>query len=108
LADLLPVDQSNKNKRKKWDDVEILDCSYLFSPITSVTEESVNLQSKIMEDFGLNEEQARAFRIVANHVEHPHLAPLRMYLVGMGGTGKSQVIHAIISFFEQRKKLIGF
>jgi len=29
---------------------------------------------------------------------------LKLYIGGMGGTGKSQVIKALISFFEQRKE----
>jgi hypothetical protein len=30
--------------------------------------------------------------------------PLRMYLGGMGGAGKLQVLHAIIGFFSRRKE----
>ena len=39
-----------------------------------------------------NEEQNRAFRIVANHVSSHTAEQLRMYIGGMGGTGESQVI----------------
>ena len=31
-------------------------------------------------------------------------SPLKMYLGGMGGTGKSQVITALIAFFEKRNE----
>jgi hypothetical protein len=107
LADLPPIKKQNTNKRTRWDEVEILDRSYFFPPAVQ-TSEAVNIRSKITTDFGLNEEQARAFSIVANHAERPHLIPLRMYLGGMGGTGKSRVLHAIIAFFEQRNEAYRF
>ncbi|KAJ6449211.1 hypothetical protein C8R45DRAFT_753592, partial [Mycena sanguinolenta] len=52
--------------------------------------------------FSLNEEQERAFRIIANHSLDSSSPVLRMYLGSVGGTGKSQVIKALISFFENR------
>ncbi|KAJ7155808.1 hypothetical protein C8R46DRAFT_1295852, partial [Mycena filopes] len=55
-------------------------------------------------DFKLNQEQTRAFRIVTDHASGPQTMPLRMYLGGMGGTGKSQVLKAIIAFFTRRKE----
>ncbi|KAF5366096.1 hypothetical protein D9757_012699 [Collybiopsis confluens] len=59
---------------------------------------------KLVEDvimhFSLNEEQERAFRIVAQHSAVLCLDPLRMYIGGMGGTGKSQVIKALLQMFE--------
>src|SRR5277367_1414171 len=45
-----------------------------------------------------------AFRIVANHATSRKFEQLKMYLGGMGGTGKSQVIKALINFFEKRKE----
>ncbi|KAJ7443998.1 hypothetical protein FB451DRAFT_946363, partial [Mycena latifolia] len=50
----------------------------------------------------LNLEQARAFRIVAEHSSGQANEPLQMYLGGQGGTGKSAVIHALEDFFIQR------
>ena len=55
-----------------------------------------------VEKFSLNSEQERAFRIIANHAISTNQEQLRMYLGGMGGTGKSQVIKALSSFFETR------
>ena len=52
----------------------------------------------------MNTEQERAFRIVANHATMSQPGQLKMYLGGMGGTGKSQVIKALISFFEKRNE----
>ena len=48
----------------------------------------------------LNSEQERAFRIVANHAVTPGTDQLMMYLSGMGGSGKSQVIKALMHFFK--------
>ncbi|KAJ7766141.1 hypothetical protein B0H16DRAFT_1238173, partial [Mycena metata] len=47
----------------------------------------------IIKTYGLNEEQARAFSIVAGHsLQDQPLKALRMHLGGPGGTGKSRVI----------------
>jgi hypothetical protein len=54
--------------------------------------------------YSLNEEQERAFRIIANHISSPETEQLKMYLGGMGGTGKSRVIKAIIHLLSQRKE----
>ena len=51
-----------------------------------------------------NAEQERAFRIIANHASTPQCEQLNMYLGGMGGTGKSQVIKALMSFFKHRNE----
>ena len=53
--------------------------------------------------FQLNCEQQRAFRIVANHSVMPS-EQLKMYLGGMGGTGKSQVIKALKHYFEKKNE----
>jgi hypothetical protein len=47
-----------------------------------------------------NEEQLRAFQIVARHVLYGG-SQLLMYIGGVGGTGKSHLIHAIIRLFDQ-------
>ena len=52
--------------------------------------------------FHLNKEQERAFRIVANHATQNTGEQLKMYLGGMAGTGKSQVIKALTHFFHER------
>ncbi|KAJ3927526.1 MAG: hypothetical protein NXY57DRAFT_879866, partial [Lentinula lateritia] len=50
----------------------------------------------------LNAEQRSAFRIIASHSQHKNEDPLRMYIAGQGGTGKSHVIHALKSFFDEQ------
>jgi len=54
----------------------------------------------------LNREQERSFRIIANHASghRSQQAQLKMYIAGMGGTGKSQVLKALSYFFELRKE----
>ncbi|KAH6888300.1 hypothetical protein BKA70DRAFT_1121558, partial [Coprinopsis sp. MPI-PUGE-AT-0042] len=56
----------------------------------------------------LNKEQERALRIVANHATGKDYKQLTMYLGGMGGTGKSQVIKSIIDMFGARKEMHRF
>ncbi|OJT09408.1 hypothetical protein TRAPUB_14111 [Trametes pubescens] len=46
-----------------------------------------------------NEEQERAFRIVAEHVKSGS-DQLLMYVAGVGGTGKTHVVKAILRLFE--------
>ena len=57
---------------------------------------------QIIQQFTLNREQARAFRIVAQHSLQNKPHPLRMFLGGAGGTGKSRVINALKEFFDRR------
>ncbi|KIM35721.1 hypothetical protein M413DRAFT_52319, partial [Hebeloma cylindrosporum] len=54
--------------------------------------------------YNLNEEQERAFRIVANHAVSPCSEQLKMYIGGVGGTGKSQVLKALSHFFAVRNE----
>ncbi|KAJ3911580.1 hypothetical protein F5877DRAFT_20612, partial [Lentinula edodes] len=56
----------------------------------------------------LNIEQERAFRLIASHTQENNPAPLRMFLGGPGGTGKSHVISALKVFFEQQGELRRF
>jgi hypothetical protein len=44
------------------------------------------------------------FKIITNHAISANPEQLCIYLGGMGGTGKSQVIKALSFFFEGRKK----
>lgn len=64
----------------------------------------------IVREWTFNEEQALAFRIVAEHASLPcdETQPLRMYMGGAGGTGKSRVINALREFFPRRGELRRF
>ncbi len=55
-----------------------------------------------IERYTLNDEQTRAFTLVARHLHHHEQRPLRMYLGGMAGTGKSRVLKALMGFLEDR------
>ncbi|KAJ3816482.1 hypothetical protein F5880DRAFT_1449753, partial [Lentinula raphanica] len=52
----------------------------------------------------LNELQERAFRLIAVHSVQQKAEPLRMYLGGPGGTGKSYVIGCLDRFFRERNQ----
>ncbi|KAJ7653445.1 hypothetical protein B0H17DRAFT_892768, partial [Mycena rosella] len=58
--------------------------------------------TSVATSFKLNKEQKRAFKLATNHAIAEDPEPLRMYLGGVGGTEKSQVIKALIIFFEER------
>ena len=56
----------------------------------------------------MNTEQERAFRIIANYTVSKNPEQLQMYLGGMGGTGKTQVISvaAALSWHFQKMALL--
>jgi hypothetical protein len=86
------------------DTVKIIDKNYLTESYPSVAAESEDLIKAVIEKFTLNEEQRRAFCIVAHHATQPKGEQLKMYLGGMAGTGKSQVIKALVHFFNERNE----
>ncbi|KAF9516213.1 hypothetical protein BS47DRAFT_1262559, partial [Hydnum rufescens UP504] len=63
---------------------------------------------QIIEQFTLNTEQAHAFRLVAEHSLNPTWEPLRMFLGGAGGTGKSWVIEAHTAWFNDQNQSCRF
>jgi hypothetical protein len=85
-------------------DVKVVDQSYLTKDFKAKEKSAQRLIDKIVKKYSLNREQERAFRIVANHAVQPQTEKLKMYLGGMGGTGKSQVFKALIYFFQQRNE----
>ena len=77
-----------------------------------LSENEVDLDT-IIKKYTLNTEQARAFKLVCHQSFNRQNEPLRMYLGGAGGTGKSRVIHALKHFFvcrghERRLRLTSF
>ena len=58
----------------------------------------------VSEQFQLNKEQDRAFRIVANHACSTDSDQLKMNIAGMAGTGKTQVLKALVQLFKLRKE----
>ena len=69
----------------------------------------VNSRADIIIDtaryFNLRPEQGRAFGIIAGHHSNRSPNQLKMYIGGMAGTGKSQVVKALKHFFSQKGEL---
>ena len=86
------------------DAVKIVDRSYLEKSFYADNAASAQLIDGTVKMFSLNTEQERAFRIIANHAVSKNPEQLRMHLGGMGGTGKTQVIKALSTFFEAKNE----
>lgn len=71
-------------------------------PATDADRE-VNIEA-IISEYTLSLEQERAFRIIAEHSMLLKPGPLRMFLNGPGGTGKSRVINALTDFLQRRNQ----
>ena len=78
--------------------VKIVDKPYLERRQHSVAHKVII--DSIVIKFQLNREQERAFRIVANHASNSYSEQLKMYIGGMGGTGKTQVLRSLTEFFK--------
>ncbi|KAI0069439.1 hypothetical protein K474DRAFT_1754661, partial [Panus rudis PR-1116 ss-1] len=96
------TDKSLVASNNSVDAVKIIDQSYLTKKFIANNIDDQKLIDITTKQFSLNEEQERAFRIIANHSVQPSGEQLKMYLGGMAGTGKSQVIKALIHFFGER------
>ena len=82
--------------------VKLLSAEYFMHNFQAEKVRDCEIISKTVFDFSLNIEQKRAFHIIANHTTENSPEQLKMHLGGMGGTGKTQVIKALISMFNQR------
>jgi hypothetical protein len=101
----LPAANAGKKRDStSQNEVVVDDISYLDKKFKAKEEEEQKVIDSVVQEFSLNEEQERAFRIVANHATMKKSEQLKMYLGGMGGTGKSQVIKALITFFDKRNE----
>ncbi|KAJ7321528.1 hypothetical protein DFH08DRAFT_712789, partial [Mycena albidolilacea] len=85
-------------------DIKILDSYYFTKYFKAKSKKAQTVVDSISTEFKLNAEQDRAFRSVANHAIDDSAPQLRMYLGGVGGTGKTQVIKALVNFFEVRNE----
>jgi PIF1-like helicase len=100
----IPTNTASKSINFKPNQVEIVDKSYIDHLFNPTSKHDDHLITDAIEKFILNSEQQRAFRIIANHSVMDRPDQLKMYLGGMGGTGKSQVIKALTHFFGERKE----
>ncbi|PPR07612.1 hypothetical protein CVT24_004165 [Panaeolus cyanescens] len=82
--------------------VRIIDKSYFSKTFQAPGPLMTPLVNSSIDLFTLNEEQERSFRIIANHALAYDHDQLNMYIGGMGGTGKSQVLKALSHFFAER------
>lgn len=73
------------------------------SSVDQMLGENISVE-EIVHDWTLNTEQARAFKLIALHSTERKSKPLRMYLGGPGGTGKSRVIQALMDFFRRKNQ----
>ena len=90
---------------KHADEVRIIDQSFYYKQtFEPASHEDKKQIDSIVDKFTLNDAQERAFRIIANHATLKNPEQLKMYLGGMAGTGKSQVIKALTHFFASRNE----
>jgi chromosomal replication initiation ATPase DnaA len=85
-------------------EVKIVDKTYLTAKFKAKAEKEQNIIDSTVSDFLLNTDQERAFHIIANHASTEKPEQLIMYIGGMAGTGKSQVIKALTAFFERQNE----
>ena len=83
-------------------EVRIVNKTYLSRSFSS--KEWDQTIENVSNQFNLNKEQDRAFRIVANHACSTDSDQLKMNIAGMADTGKSRVLKALIDFFKLRKE----
>ncbi|KAF8229334.1 hypothetical protein L208DRAFT_1286883, partial [Tricholoma matsutake] len=60
--------------------------------------------AQIARDFDLKKEQEHAYHIIANHSCSENPDQLKMNIAGMAGTGKTQVLLALMHFFALKKE----
>ncbi|KZP15574.1 hypothetical protein FIBSPDRAFT_750097, partial [Athelia psychrophila] len=82
--------------------VRIVDQEWLQHSFRAADLDVQNMTDELVIEHRLNPEQERAFRTIANHASCKNPERLQMYLGGMGGTGKSEVLKALAKFFERR------
>jgi len=78
-----PTSKSKNNNVLGQNNVMLVDQSYLRHDFKAKLEHAQNIIDTIVQQFSLNKEQERAFRIVANHSVSQNVEQLKMYLGGM-------------------------
>ena len=86
--------------------IKVVDKSYMScSLVSKVWQESID---SVLAEYSLNSEQDCAFRHVANHTSSPDSDQLKMYITGMAGTGKTQVLKSLVKFSNRKTSPITF
>jgi hypothetical protein len=105
ILDNNDVINKTSHNLENFAEVKIVDKSYLTAKFKAKVENDQNIINNTVSDFSLNnDEQDRSFHIIANHASTEKPGQLIMYIGGMAGTGKSQVIKALTAFFERRNE----
>jgi len=58
----------------------------------------------VAQEWSSNNEQSRAFKLIAEHSQASKPEPLKMFIGGPAGTGKSRVINALKDFFIRQNQ----
>lgn len=104
-GDSAPQDIAMSQYKVKITNLKELEGDTYFSSVTETQLFQATPQmQQIASIFSLNNAQLKAFILVASRVTTPNSPPLRMYLGGVGGTGKSQVIKALVAYFALRNE----
>ena len=98
------LSKDHSGKESYMNDVSIVDRSYLQKWFNAQSETVQKSIGDVVDKFELTSDQERAFKIIANHAVTPRSEQLMMYVGGMAGTGKSQVIKALMDFFKSRNE----
>lgn len=80
--------------------LQVLRSTYQNQKFTSLTPSA--LMEQVAIDYGLNEDQRRAYGLTCRDILYPTMDRLRLILTGMAGTGKSRVIKALIALLAGR------
>lgn len=83
-------------------DVCVVDKAYLSKSFKS--REWQATIDDVLHRFQLNKEQDCAFCIMTNHASSPDSDQLKLYIGGMAGMGKSQVLKALLEFFSLKNE----
>ena len=84
------------------DKVQLIHASYFRNNYKTKKAEINAILNDVVTSYRLNEAQERAFRIVAHHASTTRPLQLKMLLNGMAGTGKTQVIRALMEMFRRK------
>jgi Helitron helicase-like domain at N-terminus/PIF1-like helicase len=96
------TNRSNTDAMNTEDKVQLIHASYFRQNFKTKKSEINSILRDVITAFRLNKDQERAFKIVANHASTINPLQLKMFLNGMAGTGKTQVIKALMEMFKRK------
>ena len=93
---------SSADAMKTTDKVQLIHASYFRQNFKAKKAEVNSILQDVITSYRLNHDQERAFKIVAQHASTINPLQLKMFLNGMAGTGKTQVIKALMDMFKRK------